>query len=83
MASNTGFQLVIDNDNHLETGGWGFEGLTAIRVRRAPIGSGRYWILLDISCATDASTPGFEADSCPPYEESASDFNRVVSAASN
>jgi hypothetical protein len=76
VASNTGLQLVVDRDDLLETGGWGFEDLTAIRVRRAAIGSDRYWILLDVSCATGD-------DSCPPYEQSANNFNRAVSSASN
>jgi len=82
VVNNTGFAIVVNSDDQIETGGWGIEDYTAIKVSRAPIGGNRYWIQLEINCGTDSSGPGFDGLGCPDSAGSALDFNNVVSSAS-
>jgi len=81
VKNNTGFQLLVDTDDRIETGGWAVADFTAVRIDRAPIGSDRYWILVEINCGSDDSGADFGAHTCPPYWETVVNFNQVVSAA--
>jgi hypothetical protein len=81
VVNNTGFAILVDNSTQITTGGWGIDDITAVKVTRAPIGGDRFWIQLEINCGTNSSGPGFDELDCPDSEDSALDFNRVVSSA--
>ena len=81
VKNNTGFQLLVDTDERLETGGWGMPDYTSVRVDRAPIGSDRYWILVEVNCGNEGTGSAFGSHTCPPYWDTVVNFNQVVSAA--
>ena len=81
VAQITGYELAIATDERIETSGWGRADVPAVRVDRASIGDNRHWILIEVNCG--AAVPGdrFGARTCPPYWETAIDFNVAVSSA--
>lgn len=81
VAKTTGYALVVNTDERIETGGWGMGQFPAVRVDRKSIGGGRDWIVIEIDCGTAAPGAGFGARTCPPVGEAAIAFNAAVGAA--
>lgn len=81
VAKTTGYELVVNTDERIETGGWGMGQYPAVRVERKSIGGGRHWILIEIDCGTAARGTAFGARTCPPSGEAALAFNTAVGAA--
>lgn len=81
VARTTGYGLVVNTAERIETGGWGRGQYPAVRVNRQPIGGGRDWILIEIDCGTATIGTRFGARTCPPSQEAAIDFNLTVSTA--
>jgi hypothetical protein len=81
VVNNTGYALLIDSDEVIETHGWGRADITAVRVEKTPIGGGRHSILVELSCAAETAGPTFGSNACPPYWETVLDFNVAVSSA--
>lgn len=74
VRSNASYGIRVNNENLIET----FDADTtragtAVQVSRELIEGERYRILVNIDC--------FAAYGCPPYWETALDFNRAVGAA--
>jgi len=81
VVNTTGFGLRIDSDDLIETGGWGVADFTSVRVSRSPLGSNRYWLVLEIACGTDRNGNGYRELGCPNPTAAAGDFSGTVSAA--
>lgn len=81
VAAKTGYDMVVNTDDRIETGGWGMNTYPAVRIERAPIGGQSHWILIEMDCGLAEEGDRFGANTCPPYWPTAIDFNRTVSSA--
>lgn len=81
VSRTTGYDLVVNTAERIETGGWSRGQYPAVQVTRQAIGGGRDWILIEINCGTATVGTRFGARTCPPSQEAAIDFNLAVSAA--